>query len=200
MRCRGPNAGACRPSRATQPDHPPPLSSVRLEQREHTSVVGAGLPGEVPGDQVGEVEVADGDRVLVAAHRPEHGADRPRTDAARRAPADRRPRPAAAATQSHKRSATRGHGDRAPGPAWSRCRAGGTTTPAGRRAPRVAAAASGRGRARARARRAAAHSWPPLALGLAGRDALLDDRRAAARGTGRRWRRPRGRGGGGPTR
>ena len=49
--------------------HPSALAVERFEQREHTGVVGPRLAGQVPGDEVGEVVVADGDGVVVAAHR-----------------------------------------------------------------------------------------------------------------------------------
>ena len=128
MRFRGPNAGTRGPDEADEPDDPAALAAERFEQFEHTVVGGAGFTGQRPGDHVGKVVVADGDRVRIAERRPEHRADRPRPDATdQRQPGSgddrcrRLPSPTDGARAQPPRSA--------PGPASSRCRADGTTMP-----------------------------------------------------------------------
>ena len=73
--------GAASPAEPDEPQHAATLGTIGLEQFEHPGVVAAGLAGEVPAHRVGEVEVADGHRIVVAEDRPAHHADRPRADA-----------------------------------------------------------------------------------------------------------------------
>ena len=107
IRRRGPNAGGRAPGQAEQPEHAAALAAERFEQGEHTGVVGARLAGQVPGDDVGQVVVADGDGVVVAAA-PARAPSR-RSTARCRGPAPASPpaRRGAGATQSHRRSAMR---------------------------------------------------------------------------------------------
>ena len=78
---RGPYRGAWMPlsssSRTTRARSPAP----RLEQLEHPRVVAARLAGQRPGDEVGQVEVADADRIRVAERPDRDLGRRPRPDA-----------------------------------------------------------------------------------------------------------------------
>src|SRR6185295_18276720 len=69
------------PRRLEQDLDATPLTSIRLEELEHPFVRSAWLPREGPRHDVGQVVVADRDRVRIPERDPAHLAGRPRADA-----------------------------------------------------------------------------------------------------------------------